>query len=351
MAKQNFLAGGFYGKLGATVGQRWKNIRTIRTYVIPHNPRTPKQQANRSKFSQAVPYAQLGQQVNYKSILFQSESKVEWSIRMSSAIANMNEGMTDVGIVPTYPKDFTPPHIITSANITGIELKESFDLTVEGDLPSGARKYACILYLSDQPEEMQYLISYGESTAGNPNVIQFKNIYAEILQNAPVTGKIISVDDESSETVVASPKLAISYEGKLLWSWSYPTMYAGGSIDGSFYLGLKKEGLGDGSYTGELALNLSSGKATFELLDGTLITRSVEEFTLSRIYDDHDNNENILHFVYNANVPATMANPVVEVTFDVRGVLSCHNYKQNGYDNLYSATVSCIWQQKVAVEE
>ena len=54
MAKQNFLAGGFYGKLGAMVGQRWKNKRTIRTYVIPHNPNTPEQRKNRNGFAGAV---------------------------------------------------------------------------------------------------------------------------------------------------------------------------------------------------------------------------------------------------------------------------------------------------------
>ena len=51
MAIQNFLSGGYYGKLGETVGQRWKNKRTIRSYVIPRNPRTEKQQAKRVRFS------------------------------------------------------------------------------------------------------------------------------------------------------------------------------------------------------------------------------------------------------------------------------------------------------------
>ena len=30
MAIQNFLSGGYYGKLGATVGQRWKNKQNLR---------------------------------------------------------------------------------------------------------------------------------------------------------------------------------------------------------------------------------------------------------------------------------------------------------------------------------
>ena len=29
MATQNFIGGGYYGKMGATVGQRWKNKRII----------------------------------------------------------------------------------------------------------------------------------------------------------------------------------------------------------------------------------------------------------------------------------------------------------------------------------
>ena len=35
MAKQNIISGGFYGKVGELIGQRWKNIRTVRAYTKP----------------------------------------------------------------------------------------------------------------------------------------------------------------------------------------------------------------------------------------------------------------------------------------------------------------------------
>lgn len=57
MAFINLLHNGYQGKLGETVGQKWKNQRTVRTYN-PHNP---------SKSE-----AQLDQRAHYKTLIQQS---------------------------------------------------------------------------------------------------------------------------------------------------------------------------------------------------------------------------------------------------------------------------------------
>ena len=47
----NFLKGTYDGKVGATVGAKWKNKGTVRTYAVPANPNTPAQQTTRAGFA------------------------------------------------------------------------------------------------------------------------------------------------------------------------------------------------------------------------------------------------------------------------------------------------------------
>lgn len=55
----NFLKGTYDGKVGATVGSKWKNKGTIRTYAIPANPRTPAQQTTREGFAEISAFVAL----------------------------------------------------------------------------------------------------------------------------------------------------------------------------------------------------------------------------------------------------------------------------------------------------
>lgn len=109
MAIFNTLAGGYYGKLGATVGQRWKNKRTLRTYVIPANPRTEKQQANRGTFKEAIFYAQVAQAMNPKTKVFDTSTMTLWNKRMSLARSLQTSFTRDLERLPLYPESFTPP--------------------------------------------------------------------------------------------------------------------------------------------------------------------------------------------------------------------------------------------------
>lgn len=112
MAKQNFIAGGYYGKLGETVGQRWKNIRTIRVYVIPHDPKTPAQMACRGVFSQGVPYAQQGMRINKGAPCWNYENKTEWQARMGTAVDRLRNGVTGDAVIPIFPDGYTPDTVL-----------------------------------------------------------------------------------------------------------------------------------------------------------------------------------------------------------------------------------------------
>lgn len=55
----NFLKGSYSGKVGATVGAKWKNKGTIRTYAVPANPNTPAQQTTRTGFAEVSSFVAL----------------------------------------------------------------------------------------------------------------------------------------------------------------------------------------------------------------------------------------------------------------------------------------------------
>ena len=104
MAIQNFLSGGFYGKLGDVVGQRWHNKRVVRAYVIPYNPRTEKQQANRQLFALATVLAQQAYNFNKGSPLWDTSQMGQFSQMVSLAKRRLQAGMSPSQALPLYPE-------------------------------------------------------------------------------------------------------------------------------------------------------------------------------------------------------------------------------------------------------
>jgi len=121
MATQNFIAGGFYGKLGDVVGQRWRNKRTIRRYVIGANPQTPEQQANRALFASAVRLAQQALNINPGAPAWFNESVGEFSLRVGTAKLRLRDGLSEGQAVPIFPDDYVPYHTFESATIRPME--------------------------------------------------------------------------------------------------------------------------------------------------------------------------------------------------------------------------------------
>lgn len=214
MAKQNFLAGGYYGKLGATVGQRWKNQRTIRTYVVPENPRTPKQMANRNKFSASVPFAQKGMSMNYRSPAFASETTTEWALRMSSAKYAMDIGLSDVAAIPVVPRGFTSAYTITEITLESVIDATHAKLSLIGTLPAGSKSYSLMIYFSDGTRAGEYMLCEGTTDASDNTSLTVACENTATLQTATVYGVIVSKDDIDAQTVTYSAKLEIKKEGK-----------------------------------------------------------------------------------------------------------------------------------------
>ena len=70
MGKMNLLKAKWAGKVGQTVGAKWKNKSTIRTYTKPSNPNTAAQQGVRGVFAEMTSFvAMFADQIKYLSAL------------------------------------------------------------------------------------------------------------------------------------------------------------------------------------------------------------------------------------------------------------------------------------------
>lgn len=66
----NLLKANWEGKVGQTVGAKWKNRSTIRTYTKPSNPNTAGQQSVRGVFAEMTSFvAMFADQIKYLSAL------------------------------------------------------------------------------------------------------------------------------------------------------------------------------------------------------------------------------------------------------------------------------------------
>ena len=211
MAIQNFLSGGYYGKLGATVGQRWKNKRTIRTYVVPNNPRTPSQQANRGKFADAVTYSQIGMQMNYYCALFDDPNMTRWNYRMKVARELKAAGFTDLDLIPLYPMSYTPTILLSDFTRSKVEGNTHITFSCQNLTSEVDRVFSIMFALyTEENEFLGYKLYLGYYYANNPGFIEVDvDDINEINNNCFV--RIVSNDDENlSAPLIASPQLKVT---------------------------------------------------------------------------------------------------------------------------------------------
>ena len=213
MAKQNFLSGGFYGKLGAMVGQRWKNKRTIRTYVIPKNPNTPEQKRNRSNFAGAVQYAQMGMQMNYYCNLFENPSFTKWNYRMSVARNLKFSGMTDLNLIPLYPTDFTPPTTITQIKVNSITGKNHVTFSVPELIAQEDRVFSMMFALYNKQSLFRgYKLYLGYYDKDYPQTLEVNVDDVDEINSHCFVRLVTNDDQDSSKDMIASSSIAVQME-------------------------------------------------------------------------------------------------------------------------------------------
>ena len=88
----NLLKADYAGKVGQTVGAKWKNQSTIRTYTKPSNPNTDAQQTVRNGFKAINAFVALfADQIRYKSALDVSGMSVRNAIvKLNSEMVSTN---------------------------------------------------------------------------------------------------------------------------------------------------------------------------------------------------------------------------------------------------------------------
>ena len=215
MAVQNFLSGGYYGKLGDTVGQRWKNKRTIRAYVIPANPRTEKQQKNRGNFGECTAKAQLALQMNYNTTLFNSTTASAWNMRMSTARQLQKDGKQGLDLIPLCPISFTPTYIITDiSNVQRIN-DTYYAANVEGTLPSVQRSLSILVQKENAQtsETLGEFLFRGDFVPGEPNTIKIYNNGIS-LTDAKIKIRVVSNDETVTSDMILSQELSIVASSK-----------------------------------------------------------------------------------------------------------------------------------------
>ena len=211
MAKQNFIGGGYYGKLGDTVGQRWKNKRTIRSYVIPRNPRTEVQQANRARFKNLVPFAQLGMSANKGATVFIKENMTEWQARMSACSYFNSLGYNELDLIPLYPADYVAPYVISIVKRTN-KVKDTFQyLEIVGTLPSNTRSVTVLAKYVQGAEKPSEVYLFEGVFEQNEDYNLKVSIPAGLELTEDTKVRIISRDDVDSATdMIASAMVNVS---------------------------------------------------------------------------------------------------------------------------------------------
>lgn len=92
MGVMNTLKGNYIGKVGQTVGAKWKNLSTERVFTKPSNPNTQAQQTVRNGFKDINAFVALfADQIRYKSALDTSGMSVR------NAIVKLNKEMVSSG--------------------------------------------------------------------------------------------------------------------------------------------------------------------------------------------------------------------------------------------------------------
>lgn len=194
MGKMNLLKANWIGKVGETVGAKWKNLKTIRTYSIPSNPRTEAQTTVRTVFKGMTGFIALfSDQIKYLSSLDTRGMSVR------NAIIKANADMVSAGT-------FTPANLVIN----------------KGGLPNVTAFTA------------------GLTTAGNSFTATWtKPVATNLTENAKLV--VVAVNAESNVAVASSASLDAEtitvsmplISGELTHVYYYVIDYRGSSRVGS----------------------------------------------------------------------------------------------------------------------
>lgn len=202
MGKMNLLKANWEGKVGQTVGAKWKNKSTIRTYTKPANPDTAAQQSVRSVFGDMTSFVALfADQIKYLSALNTAGQSVR------NAIIQANKSMIAAGT-------FTKANLIISkgglqkvANEAGVAVSNKVKIT--WDNPTATNFTANAKLIAVMVQSTSGLVDVVEAdatsgTTGVTSVIDFEagdvDCYVYFLDKRG-SNKVASISDYLSVTI------------------------------------------------------------------------------------------------------------------------------------------------------
>lgn len=202
MGKMNLLKANWEGKVGQTVGAKWKNKSTIRTYTKPANPDTAAQQSVRSVFGDMTGFVALfADQIKYLSALNTAGQSVR------NAIIQANKAMISAGT-------FTKANLIISkgglqkvAGEAGEAVSNKVKITWTNPTATNFTANAKLIAVMVQPDSGLVDVVEGDANAGATGVtsaIDFEagavDCYVYFLDKRG-SNKVASISDYLSVTI------------------------------------------------------------------------------------------------------------------------------------------------------
>lgn len=144
MGIMNLLKSSWSGKVGQTVGAKWKDKNTIRTFTAPANPNTPAQQVQRTKFASATSFfALFADQIKSLNALDTRSMSVRNAlISINKAVMAESEQVEFANLLVS--KGGLPEPVATEGGVTA----SSTTLSVDFSFPNAANisdKAECVL--------------------------------------------------------------------------------------------------------------------------------------------------------------------------------------------------------------
>lgn len=202
MGKMNLLKANWEGKVGQTVGAKWKNKSTIRTYTKPANPDTAAQQSVRGVFGDMTSFVALfADQIKYLSALNTAGQSVR------NAIIQANKAMIAAGT-------FTKANLIISkgglqkvANEAGVAQSNKVKITWDNPTATNFTANAKLIAVMVQPTSGLVDVAEADATSGATGVtsaIDFEagavDCYVYFLDKRG-SNKVASISDYLSVTI------------------------------------------------------------------------------------------------------------------------------------------------------
>ena len=147
MGKMNLLKANWEGKVGQTVGAKWKNKSTIRTYTKPANPDTAAQQSVRGVFGAMTSFvAMFADQIKYLSALNTAGQSVR------NAIVQINKEMISGGTFEKSNLIISKGGLQKVAGESGSALSGKVTITWNKPTATNFTQFAKLIAVMVQPE-------------------------------------------------------------------------------------------------------------------------------------------------------------------------------------------------------